>query len=302
MVESAVRLLHVDDDESFGQLTALSLVRESERFDVETATSGAAALDRLAADEFDCVVSDYDMPGMDGLELLEAVRARHGRTPFVLFTGKGSEHIASAAISAGVDEYLQKTGRPEQFTLLANRVSNVVDRHRARRARERLLAELRTEREHFGMALRDSPVVAFRLDADLRYTWVGNPHPGFDSESVLGRRDDELLPPPAAETVLAPKREALESGRPVRRQVSYELHGAPVTYDLTVDPVTDGDGTVVGLACVAVELDEDAPYLEGSQDAQRATGSRPTPVHDQSHPSGSEPADETVRDDRFPSV
>jgi CheY-like chemotaxis protein len=250
-----VRLLHVDDDESFGRLAAASLERESDRFDVETVASGSAALDRLAADEFDCVVSDYDMPGLDGLELLEEVRARHGRQPFVLFTGKGSELIASAAISAGVDEYLQKRPHPDQFALLAHRVANVVERHRASLARERLLEELRTEREHFRMALRESPVVAFRLDSDLRYTWVGNPHPDFDSDAVVGRRDDELLPPAAAETVLAPKREALETGRPVRQRVSYDLPSGPTTYDLTVDPVRDCDGRVVGIAGVAVELD-----------------------------------------------
>jgi len=255
MTVSAVRLLHVGEDESFGRLAAASPERESDRFDVETVATGAAALDRLAGEEFDCVVSDYDMPGLDGLELLEVVRARHGRLPFVLFTGQGSEHIASAAISAGVDEYLQKQARPEQFTLLAHRVSNVVERHRASLARERLLDELRTEREHFHMALRESPVVAFRLDTDLRYTWVGNPHPDFDSDAVVGLRDDELLPAAAAETILEPKREALETGRPVRRRVSYDPPSGSTTYDLSVDPVRDGDGRVVGLAGVAVELD-----------------------------------------------
>jgi CheY-like chemotaxis protein len=255
MVEPTVRVLHVDDDETFGRLVAASLEREGAQFDVVTVNSTGAALARLEAGDIDCVVSDYDMPDADGLELLEAVRARYAQVPFVLFTGKGSEEIASAAISAGVDEYLQKSARPEQFTLLANRVLTVVERDRARRERERLLSDLRTEREHFRMALRDSPVVAFRQDTDLRYTWLGNPHPDFDGESIVGMCDEDLLEPEAAEALAAPKRAALESGQQVRRRVSYRLPSGPVVYDLTVDPVHDDDGAVVGVACVAVELD-----------------------------------------------
>jgi PAS domain S-box-containing protein len=79
--------------------------------------------------------------------------------------------------------------------------------------RKRLEGELRTEKEQFRVALQNSPVVAFRLDTELRYTWVGNSHQDFDETAVLGKRDDELLPPDAAETVMAPKREVLEPGR-----------------------------------------------------------------------------------------
>jgi len=121
-----VRVLHVDDEASFAETAALSLEREDERLTVETAAGASEALDRLGEAEFDCVVSDYDMPGRNGIELLEAVRREHPDLPFVLYTGRGSEAVASEAISAGVTDYFQKEVGTGQYTVLANRIVDAV--------------------------------------------------------------------------------------------------------------------------------------------------------------------------------
>jgi PAS domain S-box-containing protein len=125
-----IAVLHVDDDPEFGALTAAFLEREDDRFAVETATSTREGLDRFADAEYDCIVSDFDMPERSGLEFLEAVRDRDEDVPFVLFTGHGSERIASEAISAGVSDYLQKDPGSEQYTLLANRIRTLVAKRR----------------------------------------------------------------------------------------------------------------------------------------------------------------------------
>ena len=124
-----IRVLHVDDDPDFAGLTAEVLEHSDDRFGVETASSGRDGLDRLSL-AVDCVVSDYDMPGMNGLEFLETVRETYPDLPFILFTGKGSEEVASEAISAGVTDYMQKSGGLDQYEVLANRVQNAVDRYR----------------------------------------------------------------------------------------------------------------------------------------------------------------------------
>ena len=79
------------------------------------------------------MVTDYDMPGRDGIEFLEAVREEHPELPFILFTGKGSEAVASETISAGVTDYLQKEAGTEQYAALATRIRNVVTRYRRER-------------------------------------------------------------------------------------------------------------------------------------------------------------------------
>ncbi|WP_123536762.1 hybrid sensor histidine kinase/response regulator [Halosimplex salinum] len=142
--ERAIRVLHVDDDPDLGDLVAAALEREDSRFEVTTATSPADGLDVLDDDRIDCVVSDYDMPGTNGIGFLEAVRADYPDLPFILYTGKGSEEVASEAVSAGVTDYLQKGTGTDQYALLANRVGNAVAAARSQRALEERNRRLET--------------------------------------------------------------------------------------------------------------------------------------------------------------
>jgi PAS domain S-box-containing protein len=128
-----IRVLHVDDEPDFGELTAEFLEREAARIAVTTVESAAAGLDRLDEEAFDCVVSDYQLSDTDGVAFLGRVREDHPDLPFVLFTGKGSEAVASEAIAAGATDYLQKGSGTEQYELLANRVLNAVEQYRSKR-------------------------------------------------------------------------------------------------------------------------------------------------------------------------
>ncbi|MFB6360677.1 MAG: response regulator, partial [Halobacteriales archaeon] len=109
-VANPIQVLHVDDEPDFADLTADLVEREDERITVKSVLSASEGLSQLSEGNFDCVVSDYDMPEKNGIEFLETVREDFSDLPFILFTGKGSEEIASEAISAGVTDYLQKEG------------------------------------------------------------------------------------------------------------------------------------------------------------------------------------------------
>jgi PAS domain S-box-containing protein len=126
-----VRVLHVDDDPEFAELAARFLQRHDEAFDVATETTVDDALARLREEPVDCVVADYALPGTDGMALLDTIRAEWPRLPFIFFTGRGSEEIASEALSRGATDYLQKQSGTEQYELLANRIRNAVDQRRA---------------------------------------------------------------------------------------------------------------------------------------------------------------------------
>jgi PAS domain S-box-containing protein len=136
-MSARIRLLHVDDDPGVAGVVARFLEQEEPRIEVEAVTDTRAALERVADGEFDCVVSDYDMPETNGIEFLEAIRGRDPEVPFILYTGKGSEEVASEAISRGVTDYLQKTAGRDQYAVLANRVVNAVTAHRTAKDLER---------------------------------------------------------------------------------------------------------------------------------------------------------------------
>ncbi|APW96831.1 diguanylate cyclase [Halobiforma lacisalsi AJ5] len=138
-----ITVLVVDNEPGFAELACEMLEREREAIDAEPATSPDEALERLDAPgdpPVDCIVSDYEMPGTTGLELLERVREDDPDLPFILFTGKGSEAVASEAIDAGVSQYLRKETGSEQYAVLANEVVNAVEQYRTEnelRANER---------------------------------------------------------------------------------------------------------------------------------------------------------------------
>jgi len=143
-MDGSIRVLHVDDDPGITELTADLLVEEDDRFSVDTALNAEEGLEKLDTTEFDCIVSDYEMPVRDGIEFLRQVRATFPDLPFILFTGKGSEEVAAEAISAGVSDYLQKDQGLSVYSILANRIDNLVDQYRSRRSAEKLEQRLST--------------------------------------------------------------------------------------------------------------------------------------------------------------
>lgn len=180
MTGQATRILHVDDEPDFGELVKAFLEREDEAFEVITEACVEDGLNRLGENRIDCVVSDYEMPEADGLAFLKTVQESHPETPFILFTGKGSEEIASTAISRGVTDYLQKAGGREQYEVLANRIRNSVGRHRTE-------CELQQNREFLSRVLKLNPAAIIVLDDNGEIVRANE-----CAERILGLTESEL--------------------------------------------------------------------------------------------------------------
>jgi PAS domain S-box-containing protein len=124
-----ISVLCVDDEPGLLNIAKIFLERD-EDLKVKTAASAIEGLSAISTDSFDAIVSDYQMPEMDGIEFLKRVRSLDG-VPFILFTGRGREDVVIEAINNGVDFYLQKGMEPEsQFAELAHKIKHAVHKRR----------------------------------------------------------------------------------------------------------------------------------------------------------------------------
>ncbi len=134
MISHPLRVLYVDDEPTLLDIAKIFLER-TEGFTVDIVESAEDALEKLKTTQYDAIISDYQMPVMDGIELLIKVRSSFGDIPFILFTGRGREEVVATAIDSGVDFYLQKGGDPKsQFKELAHKVRRSVKSITATRA------------------------------------------------------------------------------------------------------------------------------------------------------------------------
>ena len=135
--EMVVRVLVADDDEVFLEILAETV--EQADAAVELAPDGLAALEQLSAGDFDILITDLNMPRMDGLTLLRQVRTFYPHILCILITGFGSLESAIQALRLGAYDYIQKPFMMEQVGVT---IRNAVDRVRAYKERAGLLLEI----------------------------------------------------------------------------------------------------------------------------------------------------------------
>jgi len=139
-----VRILHVEDDVMDAKLTRLFLKRMGyDNFDITNVRSAEQGLKILRKENFDVVVSDYKMPGMNGIEFLEKLRREGNDIPFIIFTGKGEERVAMEALNKGANRYITKNSAPAVlFDTLARYIQEVVEEKEREEEKARRMKQL----------------------------------------------------------------------------------------------------------------------------------------------------------------
>lgn len=112
--------------------------------------------------------------------------------------------------------------------------------------------------EPFQLALKDSPMIIAHCDSQLRYTWIFNPHPDFDPQQVIGKRDDELARNHGTKQLMELKMEVIVTGMPVRREIVFPLSDGDQIYDVFGKPLFDADGRLAGVATSSTCISERA--------------------------------------------
>jgi DNA-binding NtrC family response regulator len=107
-MNSVKKMLIVDDEETLTYSLYQSFILSQNNYEVVTAASGEEAAERLAETEFDLVITDIKMPGMDGLELLSQIKEKYPRTEVIVMTAYGSLEKKEEALEKGAHFYIEK--------------------------------------------------------------------------------------------------------------------------------------------------------------------------------------------------
>lgn len=194
-----ITVLLVDDEPALLDLTRLFLEQDPE-ISATTCSSASDALETLVNVRFDAIISDYEMPGINGIEFLQRFRQTGDLTPFCIFTGKGREHVAIEALNSGADFYLQKGGDPKtQFAELKNMVRQSVKRRQA----ELALAE--SEEKYRFLAdysLNAVMIQDFSGTILLANTMAANTVELDSPAAMIGRNTFEFIAPESQQQVI----------------------------------------------------------------------------------------------------
>lgn len=118
---------------------------------------------------------------------------------------------------------------------------------------ERANTALQESEQRFRVALVDTPVIVFNQDLDLRYTWVYNAQ-NYAEQQIVGKTDAELFSSEDAMRLSALKRRVIAAGLLTREEVSMTVGARMNFYDMTLDPLYDENGAVIGLTCAATDV------------------------------------------------
>ncbi|MGM0604546.1 MAG: GAF domain-containing protein [Halobacteriota archaeon] len=259
--DASIRALYIDDDETLVNLTQQFLETNYPSIDVETTTAAEDALQLIATDAFDAVVCDYQMPKMDGLDVLEWVRTEYGSDlPFILFTGRGRESVAIEALNLGADRYLEKRGDPtSRYGVLAEAIKQEVDHHRTQRRLQKREENLQITLESIGDAV-------ITTDDDGRITQmnpVAESLTGWDSEDAVGRALPEvfeIISEATREPEPDPARKVLETGTIVglaNGTILVRKDGTERFIADSASPIESPDGETIGVVIVFRDITDE---------------------------------------------
>jgi signal transduction histidine kinase len=184
------RVLIVDDDTALLEALPEALRLRMNGIEIDTAETALDALDRIRENDYDAVVSDIKLPGMDGLALLTEIKVVRPGMPTLLITGHGEHDLAVQALRGGAYDFVQKPIDRDYFVRSLERAIQV-------RRLDRQVYEQRVELERHARVLHHVDRGVFLVD-DAGFIRFWNPAAkaitGLGAKSVVGRRADEVLP------------------------------------------------------------------------------------------------------------
>jgi PAS domain S-box-containing protein len=241
------RILLVDDDPALLEALPETLRLRLEGVDVDTCDSALEALERIEQHDYDVIVSDIKMPGMDGLGLLAEIKRRRPVTPTLLITGHGERDLAVAALRGGAHDLVQKPIDRDYFVASLERAIQL------RRLDVQVEVQRRALERHARVLDHVGDGVFLVDDEGLIQLWnpAAEALTGLATESVLGRSAEEVVPGWAAVEALVPVADSPGATNRAPEAVPLELDGRELW--LSISGVRFADGTVYAFRDLTAE-------------------------------------------------
>jgi PAS domain S-box-containing protein len=264
-MEESVRVLVVDDDELDRMAVRRSIKAARLAASVEESQTSADALALMQQQHFDCVFLDYRLPGVDGLEVLRAVRAAGIKTPIVMLTGQGDEQLAVEIMKAGATDYLAKGRMSPEMLAASLRNAIRISRAEAQAAaadqqRAQALSALLESEERFRAMADSAPVLLWIADTDGRCIFFNQAWLSFTGrtmEQELGYGWAEGIHPDDYARVMEIDRQAVATRQ--QFEMEYRLRRHDGAYRWLVDvgtPRLAPDGTFLGFIGSCIDITE----------------------------------------------
>ncbi|HEX7482648.1 MAG TPA: PAS domain-containing protein, partial [Candidatus Bathyarchaeia archaeon] len=245
--KSVIRVLHVDDDSSLLDISKQVLL-DMGTFKIDNAYSVDEAFDKLSIENYDVVISDYEMPQKNGLQFLQKLREQKNDVPFILFTGKGREEVIVKALNLGADRYVNKNGDPETVYFELAHAINVTVEQKKSKSKIVFLKE-------FGERVIDSISDEILVIDPVDYTIIDANKVALEQlkstkQELIGKTcygaTHHSLTPCASPQNDCPMREAIKTGKPsVMIHQHFDRNNKPLNVEVSVHPVKDKDGKIV---------------------------------------------------------
>lgn len=259
--EMKIRVLYVDDDAVMRVAVKDYVESMCNDINIDTCPSGADALRQLSREGtetgYHAVISDYQMPEMDGIQLLRRLRENESEIPFLIFTGRSREEIAIKALNSGADYYLAKGDKPELlFPELIHALKFLV---RERWQRNELLVT--SQKLRAIMENAKATIIVMDLDSNVQYI---NPAAietfGWAREEVLGRQMPWLLD--SYDVVVKDRvRDLMLTGKVVRYGGKRKTkEGTSIDCDILLFPILDSKESIQGMLLM-LSRKESATYV-----------------------------------------
>src|SRR5579859_3926923 len=202
-MNTAIRVLHIDDNSLDRQLVQDALVHEDGHFVVMSAASREDYEAQLALGSFDLVLTDFNILGFEGLQVIDDIHDKYPAVPVIFVTGTGSEEVAVEAMKRGAADYVIKT--PKHIRRLPMAIHAAMELTRLRLARLQSEQLLRTSEERLRAFANALPDLAFIMDEDGRLVQLLNTPEHLlytTAEQQCGRLVHEVLPEPVADQIM----------------------------------------------------------------------------------------------------